>query len=56
MLADFDYFYRRKMTAVAPRALTRSAFATLLEERLDRLIDLWHKLGAHGPTFGSYDG
>jgi hypothetical protein len=38
------------MTAVALRA-TRSA--PLLEDRLNRLIDLWQELGAHGPTFGS---
>jgi hypothetical protein len=25
----------------------------LLEDRLNRLIDLWQELGAHGPTFRS---
>jgi FkbH-like protein len=32
---------------------TRAQLAALLEDRLDRLIDLWQELGAYGPTFGS---
>ena len=44
---------KRVKTEAGLRTCSRPDLATLLEDRLDRLIDLWQELDAHSPTFSS---